>query len=193
MTNNLRPEGLNELTRVPNNMQRKYNSIQAFQNILQGNTEIINDDIEADEKIETNIKSTYSSDDRPVNKSIESIEKSHFSDPSIDINKLALSLVNTLTNKFDISIKKPLEIKFDAELKIDVLSYTFKYKQFYKTDSMLIFVMSDPFSLDIKEPVKFKLTIANEGLENQPVVCIGSPIELKDLGLRLLIFVFDKL
>ena len=58
---------------------------------------------------------------------------------------------------------------------------------------MLIFVMSDPFSLDIKEPVKFKLTIANEGLENQPVVCIGSPIELKDLGLRLLIFVFDKL
>ena len=58
---------------------------------------------------------------------------------------------------------------------------------------MLIFVMSDPFSLDIKEPVKFKLTRANEGLENQPVVCIGSPIELKDLGLRLLIFVFDKL
>ena len=191
MTNNLRPEGLNELTRVPNSMQRKYDSIQAFQNILQGNTEIINEDIEVDEKIETNIKSTYSSDES-VNKSIESIEKSHFSDPSIDINKLALSLVNTLTNKFDISIKKPLEIKFDAELKIDVLSYTFKYKQFYKTDSMLIFVMSDPFSLDIKEPVKFKLTIADEGLENQPVVCIGSPIELKDLGLRLLIFVFDK-
>ena len=191
MTNNLRPEGLNELTRVPNSMQRKYDSIQAFQNILQGNTEIINDDIESDEKIETNIKSTYSPDES-VNKSIENIEKPHFSDPSIDINKLALSLVNTLTNKFDISIKKPLEIKFDAELKIDVLSYTFKYKQFYKTDSMLIFVMSDPFSLDIKEPVKFKLTIANEGLENQPVVCIGSPIELKDLGLRLLIFVFDK-
>lgn len=191
MTNNLRPEGLNELTRVPNSMQRKYDSIQAFQNILQGNTEIINEDIEADEKIENNIKSTYSSDE-PVNKSIESIEKSHFSNPSIDVNKLALSLVNTLTNKFDISIKKPLEIKFDAELKIDVLSYTFKYKQFYKTDSMLIFVMSDPFSLDIKEPVKFKLTIANEGLENQPVVCIGSPIELKDLGLRLLIFVLDK-
>ena len=191
MTNNLRPEGLNELTRVPNSMQRKYDSIQAFQNILQGNTEIINEDIEADEKIETNIKSTYSSDE-PVNKSIESIEKSHFSNPSIDINKLTSNIVNTLTNKFDISIKKPLEIKFDAELKIDVLSYTFKYKQFYKTDSMLIFVMSDPFSLDIKEPVKFKLTIANEGLENQPVVCIGSPIELKDLGLRLLIFVFDK-
>ena len=191
MTNNLRPEGLNELTRVPNSMQRKYDSIQAFQNILQGNTEIINEDIEADEKIETNIKSTYSSDE-PVNKSIESIEKSHFSNPSIDINKLTSNIVNTLTNKFDISIKKPLEIKFDAELKIDVLSYTFKYKQCYKTDSMLIFVMSDPFSLDIKEPVKFKLTIANEGLENQPVVCIGSPIELKDLGLRLLIFVFDK-
>ena len=191
MTNNLRPEGLNELTRVPNSMQRKYDSIQAFQNILQGNTEIINEDIEADEKIETNIKSTYSSDE-PVNKSIESIEKSHFSNPSIDINTLTSNIVNALTNKFDISIKKPLEIKFDAELKIDVLSYTFKYKQFYKTDSMLIFVMSDPFSLDIKEPVKFKLTIANEGLENQPVVCIGSPIELKDLGLRLLIFVFDK-
>lgn len=191
MTNNLRPEGLNELTRVPNSMQRKYDSIQAFQNILQGNTEIINEDIEADEKIETNIKSTYSSDES-VNKSIESIEKSHFSNPSIDINKLTSNIVNTLTNKFDISIKKPLEIKFDAELKIDVLSYTFKYKQFYKTDSMLIFVMSDPFSLDIKEPVKFKLTIANEGLENQPVVCIGSPIELKDLGLRLLIFVLDK-
>ena len=190
MTNNLRPEGLNELTRVPNSMQRKYDSIQAFQNILQGNTEIINDDIESDEKIETNIKSTYSPDES-VNKSIESIEKSHFSDPNIDINKLTSNIVNTLTNKFDISIKKPLEIKFDAELKIDVLSYTFKYKQFYKTDSMLIFVMSDPFSLDIKEPVKFKLTIANEGLENQPVVCIGSPIELKDLGLRLLIFVFD--
>ena len=191
MTNNLRPEGLNELTRVPNSMQRKYDSIQAFQNILQGNTEIINEDIEADEKIETNIKSTYSSDE-PVNKSIESIEKSHFSNPSIDINTLTSNIVNALTNKFDISIKKPLEIKFDAELKIDVLSYTFKYKQFYKTDSMLIFVMSDPFSLDIKEPVKFKLTIANEGLENQPVVCIGSPIELKDLRLRLLIFVFDK-
>lgn len=191
MTNNLRPEGLNELTRVPNSMQRKYDSIQAFQNILQGNTEIINEDIEEDEKIETNIKSTYSSDE-PVNKSIESIEKSHFSNPSIDVNKLTSNIVNALTNKFDISIKKPLEIKFDAELKIDVLSYTFKYKQFYKTDSMLIFVMSDPFSLDIKEPVKFKLTIANEGLENQPVVCIGSPIELKDLGLRLLIFVFDK-
>ena len=102
MTNNLRSEGLNELTRVPNSMQRKYDSIQAFQNILQGNTEIINEDIEADEKIETNIESTYSSDE-PVNKSIESIEKSHFSNPSIDINKLtpieALIFLQNLQNK----------------------------------------------------------------------------------------------
>lgn len=192
MTNNLRSEGLNELTRVPNSMQRKYDSIQAFQNILQGNTEIINEDKDIEN---ANIISPIEHDslNEPVNKQLESIEKPSYTiAPSIDLNKLTTNLINALTNKFDISPKKPLEIKFDAELKIDVLSYTFKYKQFYKTDSMLIFVMSDPFNLDIKEPVKFKLTIANEGLENQSVVCIGSPIELKDLGLRLLIFVSDK-
>lgn len=184
---------LNELTRIPENMREKYNVLSAFQDVLQGNVDF-KDTIDYSEE-PSQVSNKLSKEKELIAPKTSLPDKSEFDinyNNSIDINRLSDLLVNKLLNSFHIEPKANKNSQFTAELKLDVLSYNFKYTKFYATDTMIIFAITDPFKLNIKEPLKLELSVPSEAILDKPVICIGSPIELSDLNIQLLIFVDDK-
>lgn len=184
---------LSELTRIPENMREKYNVLSAFQDVLQGNVDFKDTTNSFEEPYQSSNK--FSKEKESVIPQVSSLDASRSGDShqsSIDINRLSDLLINKLLNSFHIEPKANKNSQFTAELKLDVLSYSFKYTKFYTTDTMIIFAITDPFKLNIKEPLKLKLSVPSEAILDKPVICIGSPIELSDLNIQLLIFVDDK-
>lgn len=190
----------NEIYRVPSSMSDAYNRIKARQQIFSGEIEINNSPTEEDEsKTSSNKVIDVITSDVSEHKEHTENLISPANTNTINLNSLFKDLELKLLSKIDKALSNNAESKikqsnsqFDAELKIDVLSYAFKYRNCYITDTLIIFVMTEPFKLDIKEPVKFKLSAFTENFENLPVVCIGAPLTLDDLGIKLLIFVNDK-
>lgn len=183
---------LSELTRIPENMREKYNILNTFQDVLRGNVEFKDtaNYSESSQPIDSDVKdkeSTLSQQESPK------IIKEHVTyHNDIDINKLSDLLINKLLNNFYIEPKVTKNSQFIAELKLEVLSYNFKYAKFYTTDTMIIFAITEPFKLNIKEPLKLKLSVPSENISDKSVICIGSPIELPEFDIQLLIFVDDK-
>lgn len=179
---------VSELKRIPSEFKSIYNRLSAVQSIINGEKSF---NI-PDKEIETN-KEKLNKDKNYITQSKEKQEslnqKQITLNNNISENQLETILVkcfSNIINKQNIIIKESSNSLYEAELKINVLTHKFFYKYSYKYTNLLIFVLTEPFSLTIKEPVQFD--IYYEGIEQKNALCIGNPLSLPDLGISLLLF-----
>ena len=180
-------------------MQRLHNALSTQQNILQGKIKFIDEEEVNKEDLLPNFE------EEPQQKlqenTIEEIASQSYNIP--DVNAIAPKIADLTFQKLkaylDLQKKDKPEntytgstVEREATLKIDVLSYTFTYTQFQQSNDLYIFILNKPFSLDITEPVKFKLKAYDLSSDDfVGVTCLGAPIELSQYKISLLLFLKD--
>ena len=185
-------------------MQRLHNALSTQQNILQGKIKFI-DEGESNEEAsnEENLLPDFKGKPqlKPQNNTIEEEASQSYNIP--DVNAIAPKIADLTFQKLkaylDLQKKDKYEntytgstVEREATLKIDVLSYTFTYTQFQQSNDLYIFILNKPFSLDITEPVKFKLKAYDLTSDDfVDVTCLGAPIELPQYKISLLLFLKD--
>lgn len=190
---------ISELNKVPASMQRLHNALSTQQNILQGKIKFIDEEANKEDLLPT-------LEEEPQPKLQDTILKEEVASQSYnipDVNAIAPKIADLTFQKLkaylDLQKKDKPEntytgstIEREATLKIDVLSYTFTYTQFQQSNDLYIFILNKPFSLNITEPVKFKLKaydlISDDFIG---VTCLGAPIELPQYKISLLLFLKD--
>lgn len=197
-----------ELSRVPVNMEHKHNQIESLQSLLSGNMEFDDtmsyesnnfrkDDNTSTVSLEySNIDKEYANSN--LNYEDKDLESNTDLNISNNIEKQILKHVKQYVDKkiesFFSHQKNNFETSKDktATLKIDVLSYNFEYTYLYQFTDVIVFVLKKEFSLNIKDPVKFKLLAEDDNVHDEiGVICIGPPMDLVELGIKLLIFAKD--
>jgi hypothetical protein len=196
-----------ELNRVPASMQHIHQKQAMYQQLLNGSIQLTN--INSDSVPEPEIQDVEVNMQPSITKdlTIENSDSHHIATsfvdthitPGLDLRQIE-TLLNNWGNKFLGSLKSATEQKEQAKqtyaqeratLKIDVLSYSFNYIKCYKSDAITVFVLKEPFSLEITDPVKFKLSTDDDQFINNAVICLGAPIELPEFNISLLLFASD--
>ena len=188
-----------ELTAVPPNMQALKERQQAFAAILNGDVPL---DPKAFEEIKIEPPAQQAQEiapqaDTALQQPTQTYQLTQ-ANLKVIADACANKVLSTLQTKYDILEKDKQEntaLLNTAILKIDVLSYKFLYSSVYSSaaGALIIFVLGDKdFSLELNEPVKFKLSFTDENgklQQDTPVTCVGKPFYIPDIDKSLLMFV----
>jgi hypothetical protein len=191
---------LSELNRIPPEMRAMQNRLAMQQQLLRGDIEFVEEKEDLVPKQDI-IADKHKQPVRPIPEKvtapvIQTVPAEPI--PSLNLKELSDSIASKVINALHeakSADQSYLEnnTTFEAILKIDVLSYTFKFIKIQVTPLLIILVIKDDFSLDIKDPVNFKLSTNDiNSFTDLNVVCLGAPIKLEDMGISLLLFAKDN-
>lgn len=191
---------LSELNRIPPEMRAMQNRLAMQQQLLRGDIEFVEEKEDLVPKQDI-ISDKHKQPVRPIPEKVAApVIQTLPAEPIPSLNLKELSdlisskVINAL-HQVKSAEQSALEnnTTFEATLKIDVLSYTFRFIKMQVTPLLIVLVIKDDFSLDIKDPVKFKLSTNDiNSFIDLNVVCLGAPIKLEDMGISLLLFAKDN-